>query len=95
MAHLEISQLFGFEDILLSQKIYAIVYDRSFIAGIEHWQFYISEMLHTQHIVVGNATNFFSMIDFVTESQFGLFCEFDQISNILLGSIIEDLILQS
>ncbi len=33
---LEISQLFWFEDILVSQKIYAIVYDCSFIAAIHH-----------------------------------------------------------
>ena len=31
---LEISQLFWVEDIFVSQKIYAIVYDCSFIAGI-------------------------------------------------------------
>jgi hypothetical protein len=28
------------------------------IAAIEHWQFYISELINTQHIGVGNTTNF-------------------------------------
>ncbi len=34
---LEISQLFWFEDIFVSQMIYAIVYDCSFIAEIHNW----------------------------------------------------------
>jgi len=38
---LEISQLFWFEDILVSQKIYAIVYDCSFIAAIESCKRYV------------------------------------------------------